>query len=163
MLLVSKIKDNLINVLCFNKEEKNNYGKVILGPDGYISEIVEQKELKKNENFEIIGLSRSMVESFFPGMSSRISGIGLDGLEKRVRRQHEVSFKSNNVILDIGGESTKPNAEYVSEKEEANRVLKVIKALSKKGYLVSADTRKHLVMEKAIDNGAKIKLEFIKQ
>ena len=33
-------------------------------------------------NFEIIGLSRSMVESFFPGMSSRISGIGLDGLEK---------------------------------------------------------------------------------
>ena len=40
-------------------------------------------------NFEIIGLSRSMVESFFPGMSSRISGIGLDGLEKRVRRQHE--------------------------------------------------------------------------
>ena len=55
-------------------------------------------------NFEIIGLSRSMVESFFPGMSSRISGIGLDGLEKRVRRQHEVSFKSDNVILDIGGE-----------------------------------------------------------
>ncbi len=48
---VSKIKDNLINVLCFNKEEKNNYGKVILGPDGYISEIVEQKELKKNENY----------------------------------------------------------------------------------------------------------------
>ena len=34
------------------------------------------------KNFEIIGLSRSMVESFFPGMSSRISGIGLDGLEK---------------------------------------------------------------------------------
>ena len=55
-------------------------------------------------NFEIIGLSRSMVESFFPGMSSRISGIGLDGLEKRVRRQHEQSFKSDNVILDIGGE-----------------------------------------------------------
>ena len=59
-------------------------------------------------------------------------------------------------IIDVGGESTKPNAEYVSEKEEANRVLKVIKALSKKGYLVSADTRKRLVMEKAIDNGAKI-------
>ena len=59
-------------------------------------------------------------------------------------------------IVDVGGESTKPNAEYVSEKEESNRVLKIIKALSKKGYLVSADTRKRLVMEKAIDNGAKI-------
>ena len=56
------------------------------------------------KNFEIIGLSRSMVESFFPGMSSRISGIGLDGLEKRVRRQHQSAFQSDNVVLDIGGE-----------------------------------------------------------
>ncbi len=55
-------------------------------------------------NLEIIGLSRSMVESFFPGMPSRISGIGLDGLEKRVRRQHKLSFNVNNVALDIGGE-----------------------------------------------------------
>ena len=56
------------------------------------------------KNFEIIGLSRSMVESFFPGMSSRISGIGLDGLEKRVRRQHQLAFQSDTVVLDIGGE-----------------------------------------------------------
>ncbi len=55
-------------------------------------------------NLEIIGLSRSMVESFFPGMTSRISGIGLDGLEKRVRRQHKLSFVDNNTVLDIGGE-----------------------------------------------------------
>jgi len=55
-------------------------------------------------NLEIIGLSRSMVESFFPGMPSRISGIGLEGLEKRVRKQHEFSFSSNNTVLDIGGE-----------------------------------------------------------
>ena len=55
-------------------------------------------------NLEIIGLSRSMVESFFPGMPSRISGIGLEGLEKRVRKQHELSFSGNNTVLDIGGE-----------------------------------------------------------
>ena len=55
-------------------------------------------------NLEIIGLSRSMVESFFPGMPSRISGIGLEGLEKRVRKQHELSFKGNSAVLDIGGE-----------------------------------------------------------
>ena len=30
-------------------------------------------------NLEIIGLNRSMVESFFPGVPSRISGIGLEG------------------------------------------------------------------------------------
>ena len=55
-------------------------------------------------NLEIIGLSRSMVESFFPGMPSRISGIGLDGLEKRVRRQHKLSFSESSTVLDIGGE-----------------------------------------------------------
>ena len=55
-------------------------------------------------NLEIIGLSRSMVESFFPGMPSRISGIGLDGLEKRVRRQHKISFNEGTTVLDIGGE-----------------------------------------------------------
>jgi len=55
-------------------------------------------------NFEIIGLSRSMVESFFPGMSSRISGIGLEGLERRIRNQHTSAFKNNTTILDIGGE-----------------------------------------------------------
>ena len=55
-------------------------------------------------NLEIIGLSRSMVESFFPGMTSRISGIGLEGLEKRARRQHDKAFISENSVLDIGGE-----------------------------------------------------------
>ena len=55
-------------------------------------------------NLEIIGLSRSMVESFFPGMPSRISGIGLEGLEKRYRKQHELSFKGSSAVLDIGGE-----------------------------------------------------------
>jgi glutamate synthase (NADPH/NADH) large chain len=55
-------------------------------------------------NLEIIGLSRSMVESFFPGMTSRISGIGLDGLENRARRQHDKAFISQDSVLDIGGE-----------------------------------------------------------
>ena len=55
-------------------------------------------------NLEIIGLSRSMVESFFPSMTSRISGIGLEGLEKRFRRQHKNAFQTINSVLDIGGE-----------------------------------------------------------
>ena len=55
-------------------------------------------------NLEIIGLSRSMVESFFPGMTSRISGIGLDGLENIARRQHDKAFISQDSVLDIGGE-----------------------------------------------------------
>ncbi|WP_375282531.1 glutamate synthase large subunit [Marinicauda pacifica] len=34
--------------------------------------------------FEAIGLSRALVDEFFPGVSSRISGIGLKGLERRL-------------------------------------------------------------------------------
>ena len=59
-------------------------------------------------------------------------------------------------IIDIGGESTKPNARNVDEEEEARRILGIIKKLSKENFLISADTRKPNVMEKAIDNGAKI-------
>ena len=35
-------------------------------------------------NFEALGLSRALVADYFPGMTSRISGIGLAGLERKV-------------------------------------------------------------------------------
>ena len=34
-------------------------------------------------NFEAVGLSRSVVAEYFPGMISRISGIGIGGIEKK--------------------------------------------------------------------------------
>ncbi len=51
MLNVANIKKGKVNLLCFHKEDKNNYGKIILGSDGLISQIIEEKELKKNENY----------------------------------------------------------------------------------------------------------------
>ena len=55
-------------------------------------------------NFEAIGLSRSLVAEFFPGLPSRISGIGLAGIEERVRTLHEKAFAHGNVeSLPIGG------------------------------------------------------------
>ena len=70
---------------------------------------------------------------------------------------HAYKMRDNGAdIIDIGGESTKPNADYVEEEEEGKRILGVIKKLSKDNFLISADTRKPIIMEKAIDNGAKI-------
>ena len=43
-------------------------------------------------NFEAIGLSRALAAEFFPGLPSRISGVGLDGIEQRVIAQHTVAF-----------------------------------------------------------------------
>ncbi len=54
-------------------------------------------------NFESIGLSRSLVAEFFPGMSSRISGLGLAGIQKKVLEQHQKAFRSNVVTLPVGG------------------------------------------------------------
>ncbi|SLN23323.1 glutamate synthase large subunit [Oceanibacterium hippocampi] len=54
-------------------------------------------------NFEALGLSRAMVEDLFPGMPSRISGIGLNGIEKKVVDQHETAYREGVVALPVGG------------------------------------------------------------
>ncbi len=60
-------------------------------------------------------------------------------------------------IIDVGGESTRPGAYPISEKEETKRIIPVIKILSKKiGLPISVDTYKAKVAEKAIDAGASI-------
>jgi dihydropteroate synthase len=58
-------------------------------------------------------------------------------------------------IIDIGGESTRPNHEAVSEKEEIKRIIPIIKALSKEiSVPISVDTYKGKVAEFAIEAGA---------
>ena len=54
-------------------------------------------------NFETVGLSRTIVNEFFPGVNSKISGIGLNGIEKKVRNIHKGAYKNNTNILPIGG------------------------------------------------------------
>ncbi len=55
-------------------------------------------------NFEAIGLSRALVAEFFPSLPSRISGIGVSGLQKKILAQHEKAFHQNVItILPIGG------------------------------------------------------------
>jgi len=59
-------------------------------------------------------------------------------------------------IVDVGGESTRPGAAPVTAKEEVRRVLPVIRQLAGQGVLVSVDTRKAVVMEAALEAGARI-------
>jgi glutamate synthase (NADPH/NADH) large chain len=53
-------------------------------------------------NFEAVGLSRAMVNEFFPGMHSRISGIGVSGIQTKAEEVHAAGFGGGNV-LPIGG------------------------------------------------------------
>jgi len=54
-------------------------------------------------NFEALGLSRALVGANFPGMTSRISGIGLAGLEAKILEAHEAAYDSAAVRLPVGG------------------------------------------------------------
>ncbi len=54
-------------------------------------------------NFEAIGLSRALVAEHFPAMVSRISGIGLTGIQKKVLEQHGVAYDNEVVALPVGG------------------------------------------------------------
>jgi glutamate synthase (NADPH/NADH) large chain len=54
-------------------------------------------------NFEAVGLSRAMVAEYFPGMPSRISGIGLHGIQHKLEDVHAKGWKSGTDVLPIGG------------------------------------------------------------
>jgi dihydropteroate synthase len=59
-------------------------------------------------------------------------------------------------ILDVGGESTRPDAAPVTADEEMARIIPVIRALAAAGAVISADTRNAVTMAAALDAGATI-------
>jgi len=53
--------------------------------------------------FEAVGLSRSLVAEFFPNMTSRISGLGLGGIQRKVLQQHARAYAPSIISLPVGG------------------------------------------------------------
>ena len=54
-------------------------------------------------NFEAVGLGRAMCAEYFPGMQSRISGIGTIGIQSSLEGVHARGWTSGTDILPIGG------------------------------------------------------------
>ncbi|GAB4394590.1 MAG: glutamate synthase large subunit [Kiloniellaceae bacterium] len=54
-------------------------------------------------NFEALGLSRTLVDEFFMPMPSRLSGIGLMGIQEKVLALHERAWSEDFVALPVGG------------------------------------------------------------
>ena len=54
-------------------------------------------------NFETVGLSRTIVSEYFPGVVSKISGIGLLGIERKLRNIHKEAIENQDSVLPIGG------------------------------------------------------------
>jgi dihydropteroate synthase len=70
--------------------------------------------------------------------------------------QVEKMLQEGAAFIDLGGYSSKPGAEFVSETEELNRVIPVVKLLVEKfpDILLSIDTFRSEVAKQAIENGA---------
>ncbi|MCH4185086.1 MAG: dihydropteroate synthase [Eggerthellaceae bacterium] len=60
------------------------------------------------------------------------------------------------LIIDVGGESTRPGAASVTEQEELDRVLDVVRELASRDMCVSIDTRHAPVAQACVDAGASI-------
>ncbi len=76
--------------------------------------------------------------------------------DKAIARGKELEQEGADII-DIGGESSRPGSEAVSEDEEIRRVVPVIEALSRSVHVpISVDTYRSAVAEQALRAGAQI-------
>ncbi|AYQ36318.1 dihydropteroate synthase [Runella sp. SP2] len=99
---------------------------------------------------QVMGILNVTPDSFFSG--SRVLQIE-DAYKKADKMLSEGAS-----MLDIGGHSTRPGADAVSEEEELNRVLPVVEMLRKRfpEAIISIDTFRASVARKSIEAGAHI-------
>ena len=72
-------------------------------------------------------------------------------------RQAERLVNEGADIIDVGGESTRPGSESVSEEEELKRVIPVVRGIKKRfDAVISIDTTKKKVAMEALREGAQI-------
>jgi len=96
----------------------------------------------------VMGILNVTPDSFADG------GLHLDK-EKAIARGFEMISEGVDII-DIGGESTRPGADRVSEVEEQARVIPVIHALAKTSTTISIDTMRGSTAKAAVESGATI-------
>jgi dihydropteroate synthase len=98
----------------------------------------------------IMGIVNVTPNSFYDG--GKLSD------EKSVLLQVEKMLTDGATFIDVGGYSSKPNAEFVSEEEELQRVVPIIKSIVKEfpKVLLSIDTFRSQVAKHSVENGAAI-------
>lgn len=96
---------------------------------------------------QVIGVLNVTPDSFSDG------GQFMDDPE--VAADHAAAMlEAGAVIIDVGGESTRPGSAAVWEGDELKRVIPAIERLSAMGAAISIDTRRPAVMEAALAAGA---------
>lgn len=110
---------------------------------------IGNKEFKIGERTYIMGILNFTPDSFSDGGKFNDIDIAVE----RVRKMIEDGAD----IIDIGGESTRPNHTHIGEEEEISRVIPIIKAIREKFDIpISIDTYKANVAERALEAGANL-------
>jgi len=102
---------------------------------------ITEKIMKK---VKIMGVLNLTPDSFYDGDK--------DLLINQQKFADKMKNLSGSDIIDIGCESSRPSAKPISEKEEIDRLSKIINIISK-NYLLSIDTYKYEVAKYALGNG----------
>lgn len=104
---------------------------------------------KLNSKTLIMGILNVTPDSFYDG--------GKYNTIKQALIHTEQMISEGADIIDVGGESTRPGSNSVSQKEELRRVIPIIDAINKNFEIpVSIDTTKSMVARQALDSGATI-------
>lgn len=110
---------------------------------------IGNKEFKLGDRTYIMGILNVTPDSFSDGGK-------FNEIEAAVKQAKRLVIDGADII-DIGGESTRPGAEYVTEEEEIKRVVPIIQAIKKElDITISIDTYKSKTAEEAVKAGADI-------
>ena len=98
----------------------------------------------------VMGIINVTPDSFYSGSRQSTVGAALQKAEQMINE--------GATILDLGGQSTRPNSKQISAEEEAERVCPAIEAVHKQFpyAIISVDTYYHYVAEQAVYAGASI-------
>ena len=98
----------------------------------------------------VMGIINATPDSFYSG--NRIGGIDA------VLQKTEQMIKDGADIIDIGGQSTRPNSKRISADEESERVIPFVEAIHKNfpQTIISIDSFYSAVVKKAVAAGASI-------
>ncbi|RXR31751.1 dihydropteroate synthase [Flavobacterium piscinae] len=99
---------------------------------------------------KVMGILNVTPNSFYDG--------GKYQHETEILKRVEVMLTEGADFIDIGAYSSKPNAEFVSEEEEVNRLLPILKSVLKEfpNTIISIDTFRSQIAKVSIENGAAI-------
>jgi dihydropteroate synthase len=98
----------------------------------------------------VMGIINATPDSFYG--SSRFSGVD------NILSQAEKMITDGVDIIDVGGQSTRPGSDHVSEEEELKRVIGSVEAIHKKfpDVIISIDTFYSRVARRSVEAGASV-------